>query len=76
MKLQACIGSRMSIMHIRDTETTKCMNGDLVLCGGTVAFHDYKRRLRRSLICSKCLRLSGCQALVDLAPFIGVTEII
>jgi len=76
MKLQACIGTRMTIMHIRDAEKTSVMNGDLVLCGSTVAFKDYRGRLRRNLICSKCLRASGCAALNDLAPFIGVSEII
>lgn len=81
MKLQACIGNRMSIMHIRDAEKTRVMNGDLVLCGSTVAFKDYRGQLRRNLICSKCARkaekilnvLYGCGL---IASDINVREII
>jgi hypothetical protein len=56
MKLQACIGNGMSIMHIRDAEKTRVMNGDLVLCQSTVAFKDYRGRLRHNLLCTKCRR--------------------
>jgi len=81
MKLQACIGSSMSIMHIRDAETTRVMNGDLVLCKSTVAFKDYRGTLRNNLICSKCKRAALMQLglpleRVFLGSEIGVWEVI
>jgi hypothetical protein len=62
-RYQACIGPDMRCMHLRDTLTTRPMNGDLVLCGGTAIFADYRGLLIPSKSCKKCMgmlyRLKG-----------------
>jgi len=57
MKFQACIGSgKLGVMHLRDAETTKVQNGDLVLCEGTSAFFDYHGELSSDKLCRRCMR--------------------
>lgn len=56
MTFQACIGpGTMRVMHLRDAMNTQPMNGDLVLCGSTSVFHDFKGKLDASKLCKKCV---------------------
>jgi len=57
MKFQACIGpGKLGIVHLRDAEKTKVMNGDLVLCEATSVMMDYRGTLLTYRLCRRCMR--------------------
>ena len=73
MKFQACVSNSLRVMHFHDTETTKPMNGDLVLCEGAAIFADYRGGLDKTKVCKKCLaKVTAALGREPLAVEIGV----